>query len=255
MDISVYIAMHKPYRTPDDSCYVPLQVGAVFQEPFTQVCDHTGDNISSKNPSFCELTALYWIWKNADADVAGLVHYRRHFAGKARGKDPWQKILSAEEIESLLKEADLLLPRKRHYVIETNYSQYAHAHKEQDLLLTRQVLLEQAPEYVDAFDTVMKRRSGHRFNMMIAKRDVLDRYCQWLFPLLFTLESRIDLSGYDAYNRRVIGFLSERLLDVWLEKEPVIYRELPVLHMEGENWLRKGVCFCLRKIGRFRQIR
>ncbi len=255
MNISVYIAMHKPYQVPDDSCYVPIQVGAADKKPFAQVRDDSVDNISSKNPTFCELTALYWVWKNTDADIVGLVHYRRHFAEKTRGNDPWQNILSANKIERLLKEVDFLLPRKRHYVIETNYSQYAHAHNEKDLLLTRQVLLEQAPEYVDAFDAVMKRRSGHRFNMMIAKRDVLNRYCQWLFPILFTLEGRIDISGYDAYNRRVIGFLSERLLDVWLEKESISYKEVPVLHMEGEDWLRKGICFCLRKIGCFRQIR
>ncbi len=252
MDISIYIAMHKPYRAPSDACYIPIQVGASGKEAFTPVSDQTGDNISQKNPSFCELTALYWIWKNAAADVVGLVHYRRHFVGLVRSKDPWAKVLSASEMEHLLKDADILLPRKRNYIIETNYSQYAHAHNEKDLLLTRQVLSELAPDYLVSFDRVMQRRTGHRFNMMIARREILDRYCQWLFPILFSLEERIDTTGYDAYNCRVIGFLAERLLDVWLDKAQIRCREIPVVHMEGENWLRKGFYFCLRKFKHFR---
>ncbi len=255
MKIAVYIAMHKPYRVPADPCYTPIQVGTVQNERIAAVSDRDGISISEKNASFCELTALYWIWKNADADILGLAHYRRHFAGKNRSRDPWERVLPAEEMETLLQDADILLPKKRHYVIETNYSQYIHAHHEKDLLLTRQILSQRAPDYVDAFDTVMKRRSGHRFNMMITRREILDRYCQWLFPILFALEEQIDMSGYDVYNRRVIGFLGERLLDVWLEKENPTFRELTVINMEGENWLRKGFFFCLRKIKRFRRMR
>lgn len=250
----IYIAMHKPYQVPTDADYVPIQVGAAFRTPFLETRDNTGDHISNKNLAFCEQTALYWIWKNTTEETVGLVHYRRYFSNGRISLNPWNKIITGTEIREHMRHVALLLPKKRNYIIETTYSQYAHAHHEKDLLLCREVLSEQCPEYVHAFDAVMKRRSGHRFNMMIANRNVLDRYCGWLFPILFELERRIDVTGYDAYNRRVVGFLAERLLDVWLEKADVHFRELPVVNIERENWLRKGTCFILRKIkGGFRK--
>lgn len=243
----IYIAKHKPYADPGDGMYVPLQVGAALGEPFCGARDDQGENISEKNRTFCELTGLYWMWKNADADVIGLVHYRRHFAVK-RGGNAWDRILTEPELDALLEKADVVLPKKRHYVIETNYSQYAHAHHEGDLRAAKEVILRRCPAYAHAFDQVMRRRSGHRFNMMIMRRERFDAYCGWLFPILFELEKRIDISGYDAYNRRVFGFIGERLLDVWLEHEKTACAEIPVIDIEPVNWVRKGGAFALRKL-------
>ena len=75
----IYIAMHKPYAVPKDALYVPLQVGAEGKKPFCAARDNEGENISEKNPGYCELTGLYWLRYHADADVVGLVHYRRYF--------------------------------------------------------------------------------------------------------------------------------------------------------------------------------
>jgi hypothetical protein len=79
------------------------------------------------------------------------------------------------------------------------------------------------------------------------KRDIFDRYCQWLFDILFQVEAQVDISAYSAYDRRVFGFLSERLLDVYLEANGIPYQELPVMFMEKQNWLKKGSAFLLRK--------
>jgi len=248
MKIQLYIAMHKPYRTPEDGMYVPLQVGAAQHEPFLDTRDNGGeDQISLKNSTFCELTGMYWMMKNADADAVGLVHYRRHFA-MHRGKDAWASILTQEQAEELLGAHEAVLPKKRNYIIETNWSQYAHAHYEKDLQTTREVLSEICPQYVPAFDATMKRRSGHRFNMMIMQRERFNQYCGWLFPILFELERRIDISAYDAYNRRVFGFIGERLLDVWVETVQLDYCEIPVIDMEPVNWMKKGGAFVMRKL-------
>lgn len=247
MKIELYIAMHKPYRTPEDGMYVPVQVGAAQREHFLPVRDDEGENISGRNSTFCELTALYWMRCHSTADAVGLAHYRRHFAVK-REKDVWGSVLTAAQAEALLEAHEAILPKKRHYVIETNWSQYAHAHYERDLIMTREVIGELCPDYVSAFDAVMKRRSGHRYNMMLMRRERFEQYCDWLFPILFELERRIDVSGYDAYNRRVFGFIGERLLDVWAEHEQLDYSEIPVVDMEPVNWIKKGGAFLLRKL-------
>lgn len=81
-NIKILIAAHKPYWMPKDPVYLPLHVGAEGKPDLGYTKDNTGDNISAKNPNFCELTGLYWAWKNLDADYLGLVHYRRYFTRK-----------------------------------------------------------------------------------------------------------------------------------------------------------------------------
>ena len=231
---------------PSDPLYLPVQAGAALHPALPYTGDDSGENISGRNPNYCELTCLYWAWKNLESDAVGLCHYRRYFAGKGRG-DPWDRLLTLTEAEALLADVPVLLPKKRNYFIETGYSQYAHAHHEEDLISTRAVLVEKYPEYVAAFDRTLKRTRGHRFNMFVMRRDQLDRYCEWLFDVLFELEKRLDLSTYSDYDNRVFGFIGERLLDVWLETNGMLYRELTVLHMESQHWLKKGTGFLLRK--------
>lgn len=251
----IYVAMHKPYEHPEDPLYVPIQVGAAGQSSFFAMRDDSGNNISKKNKGYCELTALYWMRYNSDADVLGLVHYRRYFVGRhPMRKDKWQNTLTGEELTQMMQNVDLILPRKRNYIIETTFSHYAHAHHGKDLQMVRTVIKDQCPEYLSAFDIVMKRRTGHRFNMFIMKREALHDYCDWLFPILFELEKRIDISQYDEYNKRVFGFIGERLLDVWLLNRNYRYVEQKVLEIEKPNWIMKGGRFVWRKIkGTYRE--
>jgi len=247
MDIIMMTAAHKPYRMPNDPMYLPVQVGAAGKETIEGYTrDDTGENISVKNPSYCELTGLYWLWKNRSADAAGLVHYRRYFTGSDKG-DKWARIIGRTEMEWMLQKAPVLLPKKRRYWIESTYDQYVHAHHAQDLDVTRQILEERYPEYTAAFDKVMKKTSGHRFNMFVMMWDQLDAYCTWLFDVLAELENRLDTSDYDAYNARVYGFVAERLLDVWIITNDIKYEELPYEFMEKQNWIKKGGAFLMRK--------
>lgn len=250
--VRVAVAAHKPYRMPVDGVYLPLHVGRALHPDAVAAMgsgfagDDTGDSISEKNPNYCELTGLYWAWKNVDADWLGLVHYRRHFAARLSG-EKFSRIASGDQLRERLAESPVILPKKRNYLIETNYSQYVHAHHEQDLVQTRAIISELCPEYLDAYDGVMARTTGHRFNMFVMRRDLLDAYCAWLFGILFELERRLDISGYSANDARVFGFVSERLLDPWIEANGVPYVEMPVVNLEDQHWARKGTRFLKRK--------
>lgn len=247
-DIKILVATHKEYRMPEDDMYLPIQVGsAVNKVDLGILKDNSGDNISSKNPNYCELTALYWAWKNLDGDYTGLSHYRRHFVSKKSG-DKWGNIASKSYIESKLSKSDIILPKPRNYYIETNYSQYVHAHHAIDLDITRSIIEEKYPEYLKAYDTSMKSTKGHRFNMFVMKNEFFKEYMEWMFDILFELEKRLDISAYNSNDKRVFGFVSERLLDVWIMTKGYSFLELPVAFMEKENWLVKGTKFVFRKI-------
>lgn len=248
MNAKIIVATHKAYWMPDDSIYLPVQVGAegkTFDLGYEK--DNTGDNISSKNKNYCELTGLYWAWKNLDADYIGLAHYRRHFCTPGVKGDKKSRVLTGAQMEKLLEKSDVLLPKQRNYFIETNYSQYVHAHHAVDLDTTRSILKERHPEYIKAFDETMKQTKGHRFNMFIMKRDKFDAYCEWLFDVLFELEERLDISSYSENDARVFGFVSERLLDVWIQTNHIEYQDIPYVFMEEQNWLVKGADFLRRK--------
>lgn len=75
----IYIATHKKFNVPNLNGYCALQVGAEGKEKYGYLRDNIGNHISGKNANYCELTGLYWIWKNTDDSYKGLVHYRRYF--------------------------------------------------------------------------------------------------------------------------------------------------------------------------------
>lgn len=249
MNLKIVVATHKPYQMPKDPCYLPVEVGAALRpQHFADYRqDNAGKNISEKNKTFCELTALYWAWKNLNADAVGLVHYRRYFKSGKNFRHKWAGIAKQADYETLLQKVPVILPCKRNYYIETSYSQYVHAHHEQDLTITRQILVEKYPAYLPAYDSWMKKTSGHRFNMFVMRRPEFEQYCEWLFSVLFELEKRLDISAYSEYDKRVFGFVSERLLDCWIETNEIAYKELPVLNMESQHWPKKILRFLRRK--------
>lgn len=246
MKVTVIVAAHKPYAMPDDPLYLPLHVGAEGKEPFGFAGDNTGENISAKNPTFCELTGLYWAWKNVDADYIGLAHYRRHFGRKGRG-EPISHVLTEAEAVRLLTGKDGILPGKRKYYIENLYSHYVHTMHPEPLDITGEIIREKYPAYADAFEGLKKRTSAHMFNMMILRKDHLDAYCTWLFDILFELERRVDATAYDAFHARFFGRVSELLLDVWLSRQGLDVVEVPVIGMEKTNWFKKGGSFLMAK--------
>lgn len=250
-NIRVIIATHKKYKMPEDEIYIPLQVGAEGKESLGYEKDNTGDNISFKNPFFCELTGLYWAWKNLNADYIGLSHYRRHFTcSKKIPKNEQEKfkiLLNSEQANELLNDVDILLPKKRKYYIENLYDHYKHTMFIEPLDETRNIIEEQCPEYLQEFDKLHKRTSSHMFNMFVMKKEYLDQYCEWLFKILFELEKRVDPKQYDSFQARYLGRVSELLLDVWINTNKLNYKEVKVIDMQGVNWIKKGTAFLKAK--------
>lgn len=238
-NIKILIATHKKYHMPMDDVYLPVRVGSVLaKDDFGYQRDDIGDNISEKNPYFSELTALYWGWKNLKADYIGLAHYRRHFSCK---KIKWKfaSILTSAEAEALCSKYDVILPKKRNYYIESLASHYKHTHDIEHLELTREILRARYSDYVEDFDKVMEHTGGHMFNMCIMKRELLDKYCSWLFDILFALEKEIDMKNLSAFDARLYGRVSELLLDVWLRRNHIQYKEIGFVQMGDENWTSK----------------
>lgn len=259
MKAKIVIATHKKYYMPKDEMYLPLHVGAACRADssgrtldFGYTKDDTGDNISDKNPYFCELTGLYWAWKNLDADYIGLVHYRRYFS--MHRKSSIDNILKYEELRPYLGRIKLFVPKKRNYFIETLYSHYEHTHYIEQLDMTRRIIKERHPEYLDSFDRVVHKKSGHMFNMCIMQRELLDEYCTWVFDILFELEKRIRMPQLNEFQSRFYGRISEIIFNVWVEYEITSKKlsknsimELNCIHLEKINWYQKGKAFLRAK--------
>lgn len=257
MNVKIIIAAHKKYQMPKDEMYLPVHVGAAGKEGIGYQRDDEGENISELNPYFCELTGLYWAWKNIKNDYIGLVHYRRHFSLHPYGKDKWNAVLKQNEIKKDLGIKKAFVPSKRWYFIETLYSHYAHTHYAIQLDETRRIIEERYPEYLGSFDKAVKQRWGYMFNMMIMEKGLFDSYCSWLFDILFELRARIGKEAeikLDKYQGRFYGRISEILFNVWLEEQKksrklkkTEIKEIPLIHMEDINWLKKGTAFLKAK--------
>lgn len=250
-NIKVIVATHKEYQMPTDSMYLPLHVGAEGKGSLGFQKDNEGENISNRNPYFCELTGLYWAWKNLKSDYIGLVHYRRYFTLKKKRykmeNEKFDNILTLKEADEIFNNTDIILPVKRKYYIENLYEHYKHTLYVEPLDETRNIIEEKFPEYLEEFDNLHKRTSAHMFNMFIMKREIVDKYCEWLFEILFELEKRIGNTDYDQFHARFYGRISELLLDIWINKNELKYKEIPIMDMQNINWLEKGKSFLKAK--------
>lgn len=260
-NVKIIVAAHKKAQMPTDPMYFPLHVGAEgkrdangYPLDLGYTKDNTGDNISIKNPCFGSQTGLYWAWKHLTADYIGLVHYRRFFIdSKVDKENRLGSILTYEQLKPLLGKYSVFVPAKRRYYIETVYSHYKHTLDGSQLDTVRKIIEETTPDYLTAFDVCMKRTWAYIFNMMILRYDLFCDYCEWLFPILFALEKRIDTTSMTDFEKRFCGRISERLFNVWLQQKlqtgalkPGDIKELP--YTEDVDWGKKIRSFLAAKI-------
>lgn len=243
-EIKIFIATHKKADLPKKEGYIPIQVGAEGKQDLGYQKDNEGENISSKNPNYCELTALYWMWKNVKCDVIGLVHYRRYFFEKGH---TLEDVLQVEKVEEILKEKDCILPEKTHFGKMTVKEEYAKFHEVKDLEQCMDIVKELYPDYAKEISTLLGRKSMHAYNMFVMRKDKFDSYMEWLFPILEELEKKIQMEEYTDYNKRIYGFLSERLFNIWLMHQQLKIEELPVYNTE-ESFAKQLVIRNVKKV-------
>lgn len=211
MSVTIFAMTHKAFPAPQDPIYVPLQVGRAGAQDLGYIGDDTGVSISEKNCYYGELTGVYWVWKNIKtSDHVGICHYRRYFCTEEG------RILTGREYDAILSDYDIITSKK----LKLNYSYYdgyASDYNIHDLEVTGEVIREYYPDYQEAFERLVHEKGTYFGNMMVCKKALYDEYCAWLFGIFEKAEGQIDASGYDAYHRRVYGFISEFLLYVWVE--------------------------------------
>ena len=235
--IKILVCCHKPCPVPNQDWFLPIQVGAALSKQdlgFQKDNLANGEpceNISEKNPNYCELTALYWAWKNIrkvypEIQYIGLNHYRRYFAfdeHRAIGNDITKDIgeldnysLDKEKIERWLAQGKIIIPPKAS--LKTSVaSAYEHAHISVDLRHLHDVIKELSPEFLDDFNSFfICSNFFYDCNMFIMPIDEFEKYCEWLFKILFEVEKRTNIEKYDSYRKRVFGFMSERLFTLWV---------------------------------------
>ena len=243
----VFIATHKAYPFPAQENYVPIHAGhAVNPIDLGIICDDSGDNISALNPYFCELTVLYWLWKHCNAQIQGLVHYRRYFTHPTwTVQHCGYPILDASKLAEILPTPQhIILPEPYTCGIKnvlglytrprTVYEHYRKFHHKKDWAILEQVLAKHYPSYIPALHIVKNSTQLHFFNMFVAHKPFVENYCHWLFTILFQLSEHINPDSYSPYQARVFGFLAERLLNIYIQhhKTEYLIHTFPVIFLE-----------------------
>ena len=159
------------------------------------------------------------------------------------------QILKISKINNALEKVDVILPFKKYTFRNVRYT-YAYFHCDEDMQIVSDIIKKLYPDYYATFKKVMNGHSYYYANMMICKKSVLDSYSRWLFPLIEEIEKSIDITKYiDDYQRRVFGFISERLLQVW-----VVHNHLKVKEYAVFNTEVRGDTFISTNIARIKRL-
>ena len=229
------------------SSYAPNEVKDFFKNDFW---DSSDDNIAYLHPYCAELTAIYWAWKNyeklGNPDYVGLFHYRRflNFGYRVIESDPWKCAFFdfnsetrkrygwdednigkvCEGYDLVLPETEVILDPKDWTTPATLETHYKHAHYPEDFDKAIDVINKLYPDYTESIATTKELKDAHFCNMFIMKKELFFEYAEWLFDIILQLQNILPLdsdkySGSNNSQRRVLGFLGERLFNVWIQKK------------------------------------
>lgn len=244
MVVDVLVATHKKVNVNIPEYCRLIQVGSALHDRIDGYLqdDAAEPNISAKNESYCELTALYYLWKHSDADIKGLFHYRRCFYNgqplkcnrcrvQKRAESVRKFCITEEQIKEYLANNDAIVEipyfpglwDARH-----DLEQFCYPH---DIEKLDKIIETYYPEYLESYLSVMKSHHLSYCNMIIAKKDIIDEYCEWLFEVLGRCEKVIEIDGYDAEHKRIYGYFAEVLMNVYLRKNQIREKRVPIFYV------------------------
>ena len=256
--VKILLSYHKPSELLKNNIFQPIHVGRALTNENMKtgdkkkdyewlknnlIGDDTGENISSKNPNYCELTAQYWAWKNPskleNPDYIGFMHYRRHLnfnVDKKYNENKWGTIdnnyldgfyiekygLDEDNIKNIVTQYDIVTVNPwsvKNAGSKNNYDHYATSDpkihiKDYDLVL--EILQQKYPEYKEDINIYNNSELGYYTNIFIMKKDIFNQYSHWLFDILFEVEKQVDISNYDFQEARIFGYLSEWLFGIYI---------------------------------------
>ncbi len=259
--IQLLVSVFKSSADAVEDWIVPISSGAaLYQKEDCTVAlrDDTGDNISEKNPQYCELTAQYWAWKNLDCDVCGLMHQRRYFDFSEQSvytadcrkiprayrivDRPTEETLQAVrcDYETVCRLTDQykVIAAVRENIYQS-VSDYYNANDRQDfddLGLVRAIIKDQYPEYLASADQYLNGTDAYFCNMFIMQKPQFDRYSAWLFDILTEYEHR---KPADLFYPREQGKIAERLFGIYMTYiqhcTNIRWAEIPRIHFANIN--------------------
>ena len=261
--IKILVCTHKPDYVYQDEVYMPIQVGKKKSDVNLGFQgDDTGDSISDRNDWYAELTATYWAWKNIKGlDYIGLCHYRRYFNFYTKGlrfqeyeivsTDQIKKLkLAIPDISQIFKSYDIVLPRVKKYP-RTLFQDYSLWHNSEEMRCLEKVIKKRFPDYIDTFTKVMhKNNKLYHYNMFIMPWPRFQDYCSWIFSVFTALDNEFRSLNYHPLQRRVFGFMGERLMTVYVIRNHLKIKELPLYWVLDED---NNIPFIHRLLGRVKQ--
>lgn len=251
MSVKIFVACHKPCDVYHDDVYTPIHVGRAISKFKSEMAwmqgDDEGENISKKNPYYCEMTALYWAWKNCkDVDYIGFCHYRRFF----------HETITNEIAEKYLQSCDVLFCSPYFFFPTTRLRGLKDYMISEDILIVFKVMQKLYPDY---YEDLVKYSNGHynyMGNMLLCKKSLFDKYAEWIFTILEECEKHIKLGPYTR-QQRIFGYIAEFLMPVYFFHNKLRVQTIPFEDSENRviklDWKTRVKNFVISLIFRKRK--
>ncbi|WLR32059.1 DUF4422 domain-containing protein [Campylobacter jejuni] len=272
--VKILVGYHKPAVLLKDDILTPIHLGRALatqaskdgemsKEDFEWMCenmigDDTGDNISHLNRYFCELTGIYWAWKNYDKlgnpDYIGFMHYRRIFDFCSESLNlPISKEFNTPELDYVnnsdknkyLNQKDIIntiLNYNRVISKSQNVNPYLHYKHVGDFLKIKDydiclnIINEKFNKYSSASKNYNSNSNSYFCNMFIMPKEEFFEYCIFLFGVLFECRKQIDISEYNTVEQRVFGYLGEWICGIfftYIKIKKYLLKELNVIYIKN----------------------
>lgn len=244
-NVKIFVTYKDRHKIIETDIIKPIQTGrAIASEIFDEMIgDNTGDNISTENPKYNELSAQYWVWKNyeiiGNPDYVGFMHYRRHFlfCDQIRSNKTWLpksqwyefeemndsyfKNFTDENILNTINNYDCIVPyayNYKYYIHKTIVKDYENlfGQKIEHFYLLIDTIKKLYPNYATTADEVKKGNVKYIANMFIMSKTMFFEYCEFLFNIEDELKNLIDSTYYTETEMRFLGFLGEIILTIFI---------------------------------------